>query len=77
MTKPYNRIPDELYAKLRFQARGQIGAILNAFRCYGLDPYVDKAIEECMKITENFAMAVRGKDKPISILSKPRKRITE
>ena len=52
-------------------------AILNVFRCYGLEPHVDQAIEECMKVTENFAMAVRGKQKPIHILDKPKERVTE
>ena len=78
MTKNnYPRIPEESYKKLVFQAKSQYGAILNVFRCYGLDPYVDQAIGECMKVAENFAMAVRGKEKPIHILDKPKKRATE
>ncbi len=60
-----------------FQTRGQFDAILNVFRCYGLNPHVEDAVEECMKITENFGMAVRGKDKPVGILDKPKKRATE
>lgn len=73
----YQRIPDELYAKYKFQARGQFTAILNVFRCYGLNDYVELATEECMRVTENFAMAVRGKDKPIGILNEPKRRATE
>lgn len=73
----YTRIPEGQYKKLLFQARGQFGAILNAFRCYGMNSDVDDAIEECMKLTENFGMAVRGKDKPIHILDKPKRRATE
>ncbi len=73
----YTRIPEEQYAKLRFQLRGQFIAILNIFRCYGLDPHVDQAVEECVKVSENFCMAVRGKDKPIHILTKPKRRATE
>ena len=73
----YPRLPDDQYKKYLFQARSQIGAILNVFRCYGLEPFVDGAIEECMKITENFAMVVRGKEKPIHILKEPKRRATE
>jgi len=56
------------YKKLMFQVRGQYIAILNVFRCYGLNPHVDQAIEECVKVTENFGMKVRGKDIPIHVL---------
>jgi len=52
-------------------------AILNVFNCYGLGDFIVPAIEECMKVTENFAMAVRGKDTPIHILEEPKKRATE
>ena len=70
----YKRISDTEYKKLLFHLRSQTGAILNVFRCYGMQADVDIAIEECIKLTENFAMAVRGKDKPIHILSKPKRR---
>ena len=68
----YSRMGEETYKKLLFQLRGQFGAILNCFRCYGLEPYVDGAIEECIELAENFGMAVRGKNKPIHILEKPK-----
>jgi len=70
----YTRLPEDSYRKLLFQARGQFVAILNCFNCYGLEPYVQGAIDECMKVTENFGMAVRGDDKPIHILDKPKER---
>ena len=73
----YNHIPDEKYNKLRFQLRGQFAAILNVFRCYGLNNDVDQAIEECTKVAENFGQAVRGKDKPIHIYHEPKRRATE
>ncbi len=73
----YPRIPEEQYQKLLLQLRGQFVGILYVFRCYGLDAYVDQAIEECIKVTENFAMTVRGKNKPIHILSEPKARATE
>ncbi len=73
----YIKIEQEKYDKLLFQTRGQFGAILNCFRCYGLDVFVDGAIEECMKVTENFGQIVRGKDKPVHILQEPKRRATE
>ena len=73
----YVKLPEEQYRKLLFQTRGQYIAILNVFRCYGLDPYVDYAIDECMKVTENFGQIVRGDDKPIHILNEPKERATE
>ena len=71
------KIPEEDYRKLLFQARGQYAAILNVFRCYGMDDYVDTAILECVKVAENFGQAVRGDDKPIHILKEPKPRATE
>ena len=73
----YKRIDEDSYKKLLFQLRGQFGAILNVFRCYGLDPYTDTAIEECVKLAENFGMAVRGSGKPIHLLNKPKQRPTD
>ena len=73
----YPRIGEDAYKKLLFQTRGQFIAILNAFRCYGLEPYVEGAIDECMAVTENFGMIVRGKDMPVHILAKPKRRATE
>ena len=73
----YERLSDDAYKKLLFQARGQYGAILNVFRCYGMDAYIQQAIDECMRVTENFGMVVRGKDIPVHILDKPKMRATE
>ena len=33
-----------------------------------------QAIEECVRVSENFGMAVRGKNTPIHILNKPKRR---
>ena len=73
----YPRLPEEQYLKLVFQLRSQLAAILNVFRCYGMQTDVDLATEECTKIAENFGMAVRGKNKPIHILKEPKRRATE
>ena len=73
----YIKLPEDKYRKLLFQARGQYMAILNIFKCHGMDLFVDQAIEECMKVAENFGQAVRGDDKSILILDKPKARATE
>ncbi len=77
MKTEYPRIREEQYRKLIFQTRGQYLAILNVFRCYGLDPYVDQAVEECMKVTEQFGMAVRGAGKPVHLYNELKGRATE
>ena len=68
----YERISDAEYAKLLFQTRSQYVGILNAFRCYGLDPHVTQAIEECVKVAENFGMIVRGKEIQVHIMNEPK-----
>ena len=73
----YQRIADGDYKKLLFQLRGQYAGILNVFNCYGMNVYVGQAAEECVKVAENFARAVRGKKKPIHILHEPKRRATE
>ena len=73
----YTRIPENEYKKLLFQTRGQYMSILNVFRCYGLELHVDLAIEECMKVTENFGQIVRGKNKPVHIMNDMKRRATE
>jgi len=70
----YIRIPEDAYRKLLFQARGQFGALLNVFDCYGMGLYIPQTTEECMQIMENFGQAVRGDDAPIHILDKPKER---
>jgi hypothetical protein len=77
MSGNYVKIPEDNYKHLLFSARGQYVAILNVFRCYGLDAYVEQSIEECMRVTENFGQAVRGDDKPIHIYEKPKSRATD
>ena len=76
MKTDYPRLPEDKYKKLLFQTRGQFDAIFNVFRCYGLNSHVDEAIDECMKLTEKFGMAVRGKDKPVIVVREPKRRAT-
>jgi hypothetical protein len=71
------KIPQESYDKAIGQFRLQLGGIMNCFRCYGLNDDVDSAIEEITKLTEQFAMRVRGKDIPIKVRETPRRKPTE
>jgi len=77
MSDDYTRISESDYLKLVFQLRGQFLAILNVFRCYGMDAYIDTAVIECTTVAENFGMALRGKRKPIHILHEPKRRAIE
>lgn len=73
----YPKIPQDQYDKALGQFKLQLGAIMNCFRVYGLDHDVDMASVEITKLTELFAMRVRGKDIPIKVRDKPRRRATE
>ena len=73
----YPKIPQEQYDHLLFSLRGQFNAILNPLRCYGLEPYVDQAVEECIIVAERFGQAVRGDDKPIHIYNEYKPKVTE
>jgi hypothetical protein len=71
------KIPQESYDKALGQFRLQLGAIMNCFRCYGMQEDVDGVIPEIVKLAEQLAMRVRGKDIPIMVRGKPRRRPTE
>ncbi len=55
------------YKKAMGQMRMQVGVALEPLRLYGQGIIVDGAIDEIMKLAEDFGLRVRGKDKPISI----------
>ena len=71
------KIPDEEYNKALGQFQLQLGGIMNCFRCYGMNEDADGAIPEIVKLAEQFAMRVRGKDIPIMVRNEPRRRPTE
>jgi hypothetical protein len=73
----YPRVPEEVYQKALTQLRFQLNGIMNTYCCYGLDGYVPGTIEEIVKLAEQFAMRVRGKDVPIKVIDKPKRRVTE
>ena len=71
------KIPEEQYKKALFQARTQIDACWSHTKCHGLQEDFPGALEETMKIVEQFAMRVRGKDIPIKVREIPRRKPTE
>ncbi len=73
----YPRIPQDEYNKAVGQFRLQLNGIMNCFRCYGLDQDVDGAIAEIVMLAEQFGMRVRGKDTPIKVRDKPRRKPIE
>ena len=60
-------LPDDKYAMAITQLRMQIGGTLEVFRVYGQDIFVDQAIIELVRLSEDFGLRVRGVDKPISL----------
>jgi len=67
--KKYNVVwlSDEEYAKAIGQLRLQLNSVLLPFNAYGLDIFIPGAITEIIKLCEDFALRVRGVDKPINI----------
>lgn len=60
-------LSDEDYAKARGQLRLQLNAVFEPFKIYGLDVFIHGAIEETLKLAEDFSLRVRGIDKPLNI----------
>ena len=71
------KISQELYNKALGQFRLQLNGTMNCFRCYGMEKDVDEAMSEIVTLTEQFAMRVRGADKPIMVRKEPRRKPTE
>ncbi len=64
----YRWLEDDDYKKALGQARMQFGEIMkDNFSMHGMDIYISGAIEEQLKICEDFGMRVRGKDHPIGL----------
>lgn len=71
------KIEQKKYDKAKGQLKLQLNGVFSCFRCYGLELYIDGAIDECIHLAEQFAMRVRGKDVPIVMKGKARRRPTE
>jgi hypothetical protein len=60
-------LPEEEYAKAVGQLRLQLNGVMEVFMVYGQQPLVTQAIEEVVKLAEDFGLRVRGVDKPIAL----------
>ena len=73
----YQKIPDDQYQKALFHLRSQLSAVWNFANCYGLNRDVEIALKETELLTIQFSQVVRGKDKPIKVIERPKRRPTE
>ena len=68
---PYNDkirwLPEEEYRKAIGQLRLQLSGVFAPFHGYGMDVFIPQAIEEAVKLAEDFGLRVRGVDKPLSL----------
>ena len=62
-----NWLVEEKYVKFKGIYRLQLNVVFEPFRMYGQDAYIPGAIDEIVKLSEDWCLAVRGIDKPISI----------
>jgi len=60
-------LEDEEYQKAVGQLRLQLNGIYSVFASYGMQVYIPQAIEETVKLCEDFGLRVRGIDHPISL----------
>ncbi len=73
----YENIPwlsDEEYRKAEGQLRLQLNGVFEPFKMYGLDILVPGAIDETVKLAQDFSLRTRGVDKPIDLQRIRRKR---
>lgn len=69
-----NWLTDEQYRKLEGIFKLQLNKVMEPFRMYGLGDHIPGAIDEIVKLTVDFSLVLRGKDKPVSIDYVRRKR---
>jgi hypothetical protein len=60
-------LPSDDYAKAVGQFRTQLNGVFNVFDQYGQNVYIPNAIEEVVRLAEDFGLRVRGVDKPIAL----------
>lgn len=65
--KPTHWLSDADYAKAKFHLRAALTGIFDSFKMYGLQENVPGAIEEAVRVAEDFSLIVRGVDRPISL----------
>jgi len=71
-----NWLSDEEYQKAATQFRMQVNGVFDFMKVedslpvkylYGLGEYVPGAVEEIVRLAEDFSLRVRGQDKPINL----------
>jgi len=70
MKQPSEGIPwlsDSDYKKAVGQLRLQFNGVFEPFHGYGQGVFIPGAIEECVKLAEDFGLRVRGIDKEIAL----------
>ena len=60
-------LSDDEYNKAIGQLRLAVGSVLSVFNMYGQGVYIKGALEEIVRLAEDFGIRVRGIDKPISV----------
>jgi hypothetical protein len=60
-------LTDEQYQKLVGSLRLQLNGVFRPFHQYGMDVFVTPAVNEVVKLCEDFGLRVRGVDKIMSI----------
>lgn len=66
----YQRISQKEYDKAKGQLRLQLNGVFQAFNIYGLQIFINGAIDEVMELAEQFGQRVRGDDIPIRLRKK-------
>ena len=62
------------YNKAKFQLRSAVTDALDVFDKYGQGVYIKGAVEEILKLADDYSLRLRGVDKPLSILYVRRKK---
>ena len=62
-----NWLPQEEYDKAIGTLKMQLRGVFEPFKAYGLQDFIPNAINEAVKLCEDFGLRVRGVDKAISL----------
>ena len=60
-------LPKGEYDKAVGQLRLQLNGVMAPFCQYGQDIFIPQAVEECVRLAEDFGLRVRGIPKPIAL----------
>jgi len=65
--KDIHWLPQEEYDKAVGQLRLQLNGVMSPFRQYGQDVFIPQAINEIIRLAEDYGLRVRGIPKPIAL----------